>query len=168
MEMGGFFAQGQEPRRGDDQYKEIARLAKEENNKVAAIKLTRQLTGLDLKEAKDFVEQDILGEDPKAPSSSSKGGCYVATAVYGSYDCPQVWILRRFRDYELAQTRRGRAFIRVYYAVSPTLVKWFGDSAWFKNMWRGSLDRLVASCRAKGFADTPYKDKDGYGKLTIW
>ena len=27
-----------------------------------------------------------------------KGGCYVATAVYGSYDCPQVWTLRRVRD----------------------------------------------------------------------
>jgi len=22
--------------------------------------------------------------------SSKKGGCYVATAVYGSYDCPEV------------------------------------------------------------------------------
>ena len=24
-------------------------------------------------------------------NSSTSGGCYVATAVYGSYDCPQVW-----------------------------------------------------------------------------
>src|SRR5699024_12626084 len=29
---------------------------------------------------------------PPAPQSS--GGCYVATAVYGSYDCPEVWTLR--------------------------------------------------------------------------
>ncbi|MDO5478959.1 MAG: CFI-box-CTERM domain-containing protein [Clostridia bacterium] len=54
------------------------------------------------------------------------GGCYVATAVYGSYDCPEVWTLRRFRDDTLAKTWYGRMFIRVYYAVSPTLVKWFG------------------------------------------
>ena len=27
-----------------------------------------------------------------------KQGCYIATCVYGSYDCPQVWILRRYRD----------------------------------------------------------------------
>ncbi|NLX93020.1 MAG: hypothetical protein GXZ02_03995, partial [Clostridiales bacterium] len=39
------------------------------------------------------------------------GGCYVATAVYGSYDCPQVWTLRRYRDYTLAETWYGRAFI---------------------------------------------------------
>lgn len=67
------------------------------------------------------------------PSTASTGGCYVATAVYGSYDCPQVWTLRRFRDYTLAETWYGRAFIRTYYAISPTLVKWFGKTDWFKN-----------------------------------
>ena len=34
----------------------------------------------------------------------NSGGCYVATCVYGSYDCPQVWTLRRFRDNTLAET----------------------------------------------------------------
>ena len=29
---------------------------------------------------------------------TQKRGCYVATAVYGSYDCPEVWTLRRYRD----------------------------------------------------------------------
>lgn len=67
------------------------------------------------------------------PSTASTGGCYVATAVYGSYDCPQVWTLRRFRDYTLAETWYGRAYIRTYYAISPTLVKWFGKTDWFKN-----------------------------------
>ena len=28
----------------------------------------------------------------------SDSGCYIATCVYGSYDCPQVQTLRRFRD----------------------------------------------------------------------
>lgn len=86
-------------------------------------------------------------------------GCYVATAVYGSYDCPQVWTLRRFRDYTLAETWYGRAFIRTYYAISPTLVKWFGHTEWFKNMWKGKLDRMVANLNAKGVEDTPYEDK---------
>ena len=88
-----------------------------------------------------------------------QGGCYVATAVYGSYDCPQVWTLRRFRDDMLAKTFFGRAFIRLYYAVSPTLVKWFGHTDWFKRMWQGPLDRMVANLRAKGVEDTPYEDK---------
>ncbi len=55
-----------------------------------------------------------------------KGGCYIATAVYGSYDCPQVWALRRYRDEKLASHFYGRIFIYVYYSVSPVLVKCFG------------------------------------------
>lgn len=87
-------------------------------------------------------------------------GCYVATAVYGSYDCPQVWTLRRYRDYTLADTWYGRAFIHTYYAVSPTLVKWFGETEWFKNMWKPKLDRMVKKLNEKGVADTPYLDRD--------
>lgn len=96
--------------------------------------------------------------DYELPAQKS-GGCYVATAVYGSYDCPEVWTLRRYRDYTLAESWYGRAFIRVYYAISPTLVKWFGETKWFKNMWRGKLDRMVKKLQAKGVEDTPYEDK---------
>lgn len=99
-------------------------------------------------------------EIPQRPSLSSGGGCYVATAVYGSYDCPQVWTLRRFRDYTLAETWYGRAFIRTYYAISPTIVKWFGHAAWFKKMWKGKLDRMVANLNAEGVEDTPYEDRN--------
>lgn len=92
-------------------------------------------------------------------SNSSGGGCYVATAIYGSYDCPQVWTLRRFRDNTLASTWYGRAFIRTYYAISPTLVKWFGHTAWFKDMWRGKLDKMVDTLQKQGVESTPYQDK---------
>lgn len=87
------------------------------------------------------------------------GGCYVATAVYGSYDCPEVWTLRRYRDYELAETWHGRLFIKAYYAISPTIVKWFGDTAWFKKMWKGKLDRMVSNLQQKGFENTPYEHR---------
>lgn len=93
--------------------------------------------------------------EPKAKS----GGCYVATAVYGSYDCPEVWTLRRYRDDTLASTWYGRAFIKTYYATSPTLVKWFGNTEWFKNMWKPTLDKMVAKLNGKGVEDTPYNDK---------
>lgn len=86
--------------------------------------------------------------------------CYVATAVYGSYDCPQVWTLRRYRDNELAKTWFGRAFIHTYYAISPTIVRYFGDTKWFKNMWRIKLDRMVKDLQARGFEDTPYNDRE--------
>ena len=90
---------------------------------------------------------------------SDSQGCYVATCVYGSYDCPQVWTLRRFRDNTLAKSTFGRAFIRFYYAASPTIVKWFGQTSWFKRMWQGSLDRLVDKLNAQGVESTPYQDR---------
>ncbi len=96
---------------------------------------------------------------PSVPASASKkSGCYVATCVYGSYDCPQVWMLRRFRDNTLANTWYGRAFVRVYYAISPTLVKWLGNAEWFKNMCRPALDKIVNKLQMHGVEDTPYDD----------
>ena len=92
-------------------------------------------------------------------SSSGGGGCYVATAVYGSYDCPSVWVLRRFRDNDLANSIFGRVFIHAYYAISPSLVRMFGNTSWFKTLCRKPLDRLVAKCKAKGYSDLPYQDQ---------
>lgn len=108
----------------------------------------------------DELDPPKVEETNTQPETQKKsGGCYVATAVYGSYDCPQVWTLRRFRDYSLALTWYGRLFITLYYAISPTLVKWFGDTNWFKKMWQGKLDRMVEKLQAEGFEDTPYEDK---------
>lgn len=104
-------------------------------------------------------EVDPSHEMPTEPPKS-KGGCYVATAVYGSYDCPEVWTLRRYRDDELAKTWYGRAFIHTYYAISPTLVAWFGHTEWFKKMWKGKLDRMVERLQSEGVESTPYNDKD--------
>ena len=98
-------------------------------------------------------DKSVTVEKPKGSS-----GCYVATAVYGSYDCPQVWTLRRFRDNRLALTWYGRLFIVLYYAISPTVVKWFGQAAWFNRFWRARLDRMVRRLQADGFDDTPYSD----------
>ena len=95
--------------------------------------------------------------DYKMPAIST-GGCYVATAVYGSYDCPEVWVLRRFRDDVLASRWYGRAFIRFYYATSPTLVKYFGKTNLFAVAGRKTLDRLVQKLKKDGVASTPYND----------
>ena len=83
----------------------------------------------------------------------------MATCVYGSYDCPQVWTLRRYRDNMLASTWYGRAVVRIYYATSPTLVKWFGRMEWFKKLWKGRLDKMVSKLQAHGFESTPYEDR---------
>jgi len=75
--------------------------------------------------------------------TGKKSGCYIATAVYGSYNCPEVFALRRYRDDYLAKRAWGKAFIRVYYAISPTLAKCIKpDSALGKKI-RSYLDKKV-------------------------
>ena len=93
------------------------------------------------------------------PATVKKQGCYIATCVYGSYDCPNVWVLRRYRDDILASVWYGRVFIRVYYAISPVLVKWFGKTKWFKSWWKIGLDKLISKLYANGIDNTPYNDK---------
>ena len=88
-----------------------------------------------------------------------RGGCYIATCVYGSYDCGDVCVLRRFRDDCLAESFLGRMFIRIYYALSPTAVRLFGRSRLFSAIFKPLLDRLVTRLRAKGYSDTPYRDR---------
>lgn len=96
-----------------------------------------------------------------APPNSlgkKKNGCYVATAVYGSYDCSEVWVLRRYRDYNLAQNVFGRAFIKMYYFISPTVVKIFGKTNWFKAFFKKILDKKIIKLKNCGYSDKPYED----------
>ncbi|MBS0350887.1 MAG: cold shock domain-containing protein [Proteobacteria bacterium] len=52
------------------------------------------------------------------------GWCFIATAIYGGYDTPQVLVLRRFRDESLGRFALGRAFIICYYKISPSIANY--------------------------------------------
>jgi hypothetical protein len=71
------------------------------------------------------------------------GGCYIATAVYGSYDEPQVIILRRFRDDILEKTTAGRWFIDVYYKLSPKIASKLKNRQILNKLVKNILDTLV-------------------------
>jgi ribosomal protein L7/L12 len=88
-----------------------------------------------------------------------QGGCFIATAVYGAYDCPQVWTLRRYRDNALNATWYGRLLIHFYYTISPTIVKLFGKHTWFNNFFKKRLDVMTNKLSNKGVSDAPYYDK---------
>ena len=91
-------------------------------------------------------EDDIWSKKrkPATQSANQKEGCYIATCVYGSYDAPEVLVLRDFRDNELSKNIFGRLFIKVYYAISPILVRWFGKTKWFNVVWRKILDKFIS------------------------
>lgn len=72
------------------------------------------------------------------------GGCYIATAVYGSYDAPAVLTLRHFRDEKLEKSVAGRAFIRSYYLVSPAIANRLKSAKTLNRAVRHLLDRVVS------------------------
>ncbi len=148
----------------DDKLKLDIELALDDNYNIVDVgysvyKVARDSLAAYMMSARKLKGGSAPSSGSTSSSSSTSGGCYVATCLYGSYDCPQVWTLRRYRDNTLAKSVLGRSFIRTYYAVSPTIVKWFGSAAWFKKLWQGKLDRLVARLQAKGVEDTPYSDR---------
>ena len=114
----------------------------------------------DLNSFCDLVVDGAMVTDVKYAGAKGKpsGHCYVATCAYGSYDCPEVWTLRRFRDERLSASAPGRLFIRLYYLASPALVRAFGGSEAFRSAVRRPLDRFVARLRREGFSGEPYED----------
>lgn len=103
---------------------------------------------------------DHMAETQTTGSHKKKQGCYIATCVYGSYDCPEVWVLRRYRDTVMRESVPGRLFIRLYYAVSPTLVKTFGNRIGFRKVSKYLLDPIVTRLSHRGISDRPYRDQE--------
>ena len=68
----------------------------------------------------------IASATPPPPSPAKREFCFVATACYGNYDHPTVFVLRRFRDRTLMATPGGRRFVHVYYRWGPVLAGIFG------------------------------------------
>lgn len=90
-------------------------------------------------------------EEEQRHASSSSGGCYIATCIYGSYDCPKVLTLRKFRDQVLAKHILGQIFIKIYYFLSPKMVWLLSRYEWFHHFWRPVLDRIVTKLKKSDF-----------------
>lgn len=80
---------------------------------------------------------------PMSSSTKKSEGCYIATMAYGDYNHPKVIVLRRFRDDILAKSVYGRVFIKIYYWISPKLVKMLSNHKHINAAIRWGLDRIV-------------------------
>ena len=73
----------------------------------------------------------------------SSEGCFIATAVYGSYVADEVLVLREFRDRELESNGLGRFLIRLYYFVSQPIAELLEVFPFAKKPTRYVLDKIV-------------------------
>lgn len=76
--------------------------------------------------------------------------CFIATAVYGDLNHPQVVNLRRFRDLVLAKSSQGRTFIRFYYRFGPTLANAISENNCLKEVVKNVLDQIALIIRKVG------------------
>ncbi|MDR1723439.1 MAG: hypothetical protein LBR84_05820 [Tannerella sp.] len=76
-------------------------------------------------------------------SGGGGGGCYIATMAYGSYDHPQVMVLRQFRDEVLDKSNFGKWFIKTYYHYSPKLVEKLKNKILINSIIRKILNQFI-------------------------
>ncbi len=74
---------------------------------------------------------------------SHDGGCFIATAAFGSYAEPHVRLLRDFRDQCLLTNMSGTWFVRMYYRYGPFWADLINTHAWSKPIVRLALMPLV-------------------------
>ena len=99
---------------------------------------------------KTNIENIGLEEVGIAVDKDKSGGCFIATACYGSYDDSNVLILRNYRDNYLSNTFFGRFFIKTYYFLSPPIARFISQSDKLKSITRFIIiDPLVSIVRKK-------------------
>lgn len=76
-------------------------------------------------------------------TTAAGGGCFIATAAYGSYMEPHVMVLRNFRDKYLLTNAPGRAFVAFYYRTSPPIADFIRQQETLKIITRILLTPIV-------------------------
>ncbi len=93
--------------------------------------------------ANDDTDSDGDGICDASVSDGGGGGCFIATAAYGSLMEPHVKVLREFRDRFLLTNSMGKAFVRFYYANSPPIADFIANHDSMRTLVRVSLLPVV-------------------------
>ena len=80
---------------------------------------------------------------PDLRVGSGPGGCFIATAAYGSDMAEEVQILRGFRDQVLMKNVPGRNLVAFYYEHSPPLARYIEEHDTLRSIVRALLNFVV-------------------------
>ena len=79
------------------------------------------------------------------PSETPGGGCFIATAAYGTDTAKELGILREFRDEVLLPNSLGAEFVSLYYKTSPPIADFISQHEVLRTAVRvGFVDPIVA------------------------
>jgi hypothetical protein len=84
-----------------------------------------------------------LAADNTSAASDGGGGCFIATAAYGSYMESHVMILRQVRDTYLLNSHMGNLFVQTYYKYSPPMADFIARHDWLRSLVRIGLAPVV-------------------------
>jgi len=79
------------------------------------------------------------------------GGCFIATAAYGTPAAEQIDVLREFRDSVLLENIAGSQFVALYYQLSPPVADFISGNSFLRTLVRELLvDPIVWVVEATG------------------
>ena len=67
------------------------------------------------------------------------GGCFIATAAYGTPTAEQIDVLREFRDTVLLESTAGSQFVALYYQFSPPVADFIAGNEFLRTLVREFL-----------------------------
>jgi len=78
-----------------------------------------------------------------------RGGCFIATAAYGTVMVAEIDTLRDFRDRKLNLNILGKNMVRLYYAVSPPIANVIARSENMRALVRLNLKPIIHTLKSR-------------------